>query len=54
MLSRPHYLRDRIAALLNEFPGGGPELCGALIDLLDEAVNEAIADFHRELPEMTG
>jgi hypothetical protein len=54
MLSRPHYLRDRIAALLNEFPGGGPELYEAIFDLFDEAVSEAFADFHRELPEMTG
>jgi hypothetical protein len=45
---RPHYLRARIAALLAEFPDGGPELCGAIVDLFDETINEAIADFHRE------
>jgi hypothetical protein len=52
MPSRPHYLRARIADVLAEFPNGGPELCGALVDIFDEAVSEAIADFHRELPEM--
>jgi hypothetical protein len=52
MLSRPHYLRARIADVLAEFPNGGSELCDSLVDLFDEVIDETIADFHRELPEM--
>jgi hypothetical protein len=51
MRSRPDLLH-RIAALLSEFPDGGPELYEAIFDLFDEAVGEAVADFHRELPEV--
>jgi hypothetical protein len=48
MLSRPHYLRARVAALLDEFPDGGPELCGAIVDLIIETTNEIVADVYRE------
>jgi hypothetical protein len=47
MLSRPDLLY-RIAALLAEFPDGGPELCSALADLFVETTNEVIADIYRE------
>jgi hypothetical protein len=45
---RASYLRARVAALLDEFPDAGPELCDALIDLFDEAIDEVATDIIRE------
>ena len=45
---RASYPRARVAALLAEFPDGGPELCGAIVDLFDETINEVVADVYRE------
>lgn len=53
-LSCPHYLRARIADVLTEFPDGGPELCGAIVDLFDEIINEVVADVYRERDPPTG
>jgi hypothetical protein len=48
MLLRSHYLRARVAALLDEFPDVGPDLCDAIVDLIIETTNEIVADVYRE------
>jgi len=48
---RARYLRTRVAALLDEFPDGGPGLCDAIVALVVETTNEILTDVYREHSE---